>query len=202
MMYFQYKLTNNINCLRISWWPLFFFLLLTASLSAQFDPSKVSSGGSRSTSPTSQQEEEIRSDAIRVKYLLPNDLEGITPFNDTSIGLHFQQYDPARDRLLEYGTLGNLGSAHQPLFFQPRHYQGFDDGFHQFDLYQVYADQLRYYEIDRAFSDLFFTQGPTQNDVYFKGRFSRNFANGINYSLEYNRMKNLGVYNNQQAKTM
>jgi hypothetical protein len=51
-----------------------------------------------------------------------------TPFGDTILHRHFQQYDPARQRELDWRTLGNLGSASEPIVYQPRFRRGFDTG--------------------------------------------------------------------------
>ncbi|MEZ4991003.1 MAG: putative porin [Saprospiraceae bacterium] len=124
-------------------------------------------------------------------------------FADTSLHRYFQQYDPARQRELDWRTLGNLGSAAEPFVYQPRARQGFDVGFHQFDLYLTRADQLPFYRLERAFTQVEYTQGSEQADGYMKARFSRNFANGLNFSLYYDKIAQIGrfdQYPNQNSR--
>lgn len=126
-----------------------------------------------------------------------------TPFADTMLHRHFQQYDPARERELDWKTLGNLGSAAEPFVYQPRYRQGLDVGLHQYDLYIAEAEELPFYRLERAFTKLEYTQGSEQADGYLKTRFSRNFANGLNFSLYYDRITQLGrfdQYPNQNSR--
>lgn len=122
----------------------------------------------------------------------------VFPFSDSLLE-SFQQYDPIRLRELDYASLGNLGSAARPLFFQPTWRRGFDVGLHQFDIYQLSTADVRYYKITQAFTQAGYTQGSTQDDGFFNIRFSRNFADGLNLSLESHRINNAGAYDFQQA---
>lgn len=115
-----------------------------------------------------------------------------TEFGDTILHRHFQQYDPARQRELDWRTLGNLGSAAEPFVYQPRARQGFDVGMHQYDLYLKRAEDLPFYRLERAFTKLEYTQGSEQADGYMKARFSRNFANGLNFSIYYDKISQIG----------
>ncbi|MCB0576134.1 MAG: hypothetical protein KDC61_16385, partial [Saprospiraceae bacterium] len=40
------------------------------------------------------------------------------PADDTLPNRHFRMYDPARRQQIDWGTLGNLGSAARPLLFE------------------------------------------------------------------------------------
>lgn len=60
---------------------------------------------------------------------------------------------------------------------------------------------IRYYKITQAYTQAGFTQGTTQNDAQFNVRFSRNFADGLNFSIEHRRINNLGAYDTQKAAT-
>jgi len=123
----------------------------------------------------------------------------ILPFKDSLLD-EFQQYDPIRQRKLNYAHLGNLGSAFRQLIYQAPFRRGFDVGLHQFDIYKLDASQLRYYKITQAYTHAFFSQGPSQNHSYFKIRFSRNFANGINLSLDHKKINNAGSYDFQKTR--
>ncbi|MEM1323281.1 MAG: putative porin [Bacteroidota bacterium] len=146
-----------------------------------------------------QQQREEEPDTINFNYLYPDNPGLELPFRDTALDSRFWQYDPIRQQPFDYAHLGNLGSPHQPLAWQPRFQRGFDVGFHQFDLYKLRHDQMPYYSLRKAFTDAYFSQGQTQSDAYFKAKFSRNFSSGINYSVDYKRINNTGAYNSQRA---
>lgn len=148
-----------------------------------------------------QQEEQP--DTFGVFIFYADNPNSEVPFADTMLHRHFQQYDPARQRELDWKTLGNLGSATEPFVYQPRFHQGMDVGLHQFDLYMTRAEQLPYYRLERAFTKLDYVQGSEQADGYLKARFSRNFANGLNFSLYYDKITQLGrfdQYPNQNSR--
>ena len=142
---------------------------------------------------------EVTLDTSDIFYFFADNPNLIFPFEDSLLG-HFQQYDPARQQMYDYGHLGNLGSAARPLFYQPSFRQGFDVGLHQFDMYQIKTSDVRFYKIEQAYTQAGHSQGQTQSDAFTNVRFSRNFANGINFSLEYRKIDNAGAYDNQKAK--
>lgn len=114
------------------------------------------------------------------------------PYSDSLLGNYFQQYDPTRHRDLDWMQLGILGSAHQPLAYQPQRRQGFDVGLHQYELYYTQAKDLHFYRLQKAYTNLSYTQGAEQADGYATAQFSRNFAKGLNYTLDYKRINQLG----------
>jgi hypothetical protein len=138
-------------------------------------------------------------DTSEIHYFFADNPNLIFPFSDSLLET-FQQYDPARQQPLDYAHLGNLGSAARPLFFQPVWRRGFDIGLHQFDLYQMTTNDVRYYKITQAYTLAGYTQGPAQTDSQFRIRFSRNFSNGLNLSLENRLISNTGAYDFQKAR--
>ena len=137
-------------------------------------------------------------DTSEIHYFYAGNPNEIYPFSDSLLeSIH--QYDPIRQQAYNYSHLGNLGSAHRPLFFQPALRRGFDVGLHQFDLYRMSADDVRYYRVTQAFTQAIYTQGPTQSDGQLGIRFSRNFAKGLNLTLEHRRINNGGAYDFQRA---
>ncbi len=114
-------------------------------------------------------------------------------FSDTLLGRYTVQYDPIRKRRLDYSHLGHLGSAHQAIVFSPQIRKGFDLGFHQFDLYQTKVEDLPFYRITRPFTNLAYSQVSEQSNGYIEAQFSRNFADGINLSIDYKRINQLGT---------
>ncbi|MBK7872732.1 MAG: hypothetical protein IPJ74_19660 [Saprospiraceae bacterium] len=94
-------------------------------------------------------------DTVGVFYFLADNPNQETPFSDSTLA-NFQQYDPVRQRSLDYMHLGNLGSAHQPIVFETTWRRGFDVGLHQFDLYMTPATQRRFYRLQKLYECLFY----------------------------------------------
>ncbi|MEZ4960460.1 MAG: putative porin [Saprospiraceae bacterium] len=153
----------------------------------------ITNGGGGSSKPGM-----VVHDTSDIYYFHADNPNLVFPFSDSLLGT-IHQYDPIRQRDMDYASLGNLGSAHRPLFYQPVFRRGFDVGLHQFDLYQLPTADVRFYKIEQAYTQAGFSQGPTQNDLQFNVRFSRNFAKGVNLSLEHRRINNTGSYDFQKA---
>ncbi len=139
-------------------------------------------------------------DSSMVYYFYPLSPEELTPDDDTTL-LNVHQYDPLRRRRVDYINLGNPGTAHQPILFQPPYRKGFDVGFHQFDLYKI---RMRFHKLQKAYTNIYYAQGGRQDDALLNVRFGRNFGKNIHFSIEYNRLIQAGVssdkYRNLQAK--
>ena len=120
-------------------------------------------------------------------------------FADTLLGDYFTQYDPIRKASPDLGHLGNLGSPHQQLVFHPQFRRGVHLGFDQYEAYRIYAKDLTFYRTEQAYTLARFSQGPTQDDLQFGVEFSREFANQVTFSINYQRINNLGSYNRQKA---
>jgi putative beta-barrel porin len=174
--------------LKLSW---LFFLLNLSTAFAQFPGSGT--GGSA----TPAQQEPVEPDTFNVRFFYQTNLNLLTPFTDTLLNNRLEHYDPARQRDVDYIQLGNLGTAINHQLYETRNHLGLDVGLHQYDLYQIRYQDIPFYKIKKPFSDLYFAQGPTQQDTYFKGRFTRNFGKGINFSVDYKRMNNVGQFKSQ-----
>lgn len=122
------------------------------------------------------------------------------PADDTLADAAFRMYDPARRQTIDWGTLGNVGASARPLFFQTTARLGFSPGLHSFDLYQLRPGDLQFYRNTRSFTDLFFSQGRIQDDNMLLARFSRTFAGGLNFSLDYRNFNHLGQFRYQAVK--
>lgn len=173
---------------------LIFFGIADHPVSAQFPTSQNPS----TPNVGNGSKEEILDNTLNVQYFYADNPGIIYPFEDTLMH-NSQQYDPIRLQDFDHAHLGFLGSAHQQLIYRPAFQMGLDIGFHQYDLYYARPNTIQYYKLDKAFSNLFFTQGSTQLENYFRGQFGRNFANNLSFSLEYNRMNNVGRYRSQKS---
>lgn len=162
----------------------------------------------RTTQPSgaetsSRNQEEVEPDTFDIFYFYAENPNQDIPFSDSTLGDYFQQYDPARHRSLDYKHLGNLGSAHEPIVFEAAGRRGFEVGLNQFSLYMTPGSRLAYYRIERPFTQVSYTMGSQQADGYTTARFSRNFANGLNYTLDFSRISQLGQtsqYPNQNTR--
>jgi hypothetical protein len=168
-----------------------------AVLMAQGRPDGVGGGSNASSFPTDSldmpEEEEI--DTANIAFFFPNNLGVLLPENDSLLENNLQQYDPARRGRLDYFNLGNVGSAAYPSVYQPIFRSGLDIGLHQFDIYQIKNKDIRFYQQTKAFTDLFYS-GNEQSNGLLEARYGRNFANGLNLSVDYKRIFNLGIADN------
>ena len=180
---------------------LAFLFLGMASAQAQQPPI-----GSRSAQPSgagTQDQGELELDTFKIFYFYADNPNQEIPFSDSTLGNYAQQYDPVRQRDLDYRHLGNLGSAHEPIVFEAANRRGFDVGLHQYDLYLTPGSKLPFYRIERPHTNVSYTLGSQQADSYIKAQFSRNFADGLNFTLDYKRISQLGQtsqYPNQNTR--
>ncbi len=188
------QLKNNILYLII-----FNFCCLSL-LKAQGPPPGVGSGTASTSSASVDNpllEEEI--DTTKIFYFFSDRPNQLLPFRDTLLDGYFQQYDPTRKRDFDFGHLGNLGSAARPLVWQPIERDGFDVGFHQFDVYKKNVTDLPFYNLDKAFSEAYYSQGNSKSLSNFAAKLARNFANNINISMDFFRINQAGQYQNQRT---
>lgn len=144
-------------------------------------------------------------DTFGVFYFYADNPRQETPYADSLLGNDLQQYDPARRRGgFDYQHLGILGSAARPMYYEPTQRRGFDVGLRQFDIYQTTANTLPYYRLEKAYTNFSYALGSEQADGYITTAFSRNFANGVNFTVDYKRLSQLGrvdQYPNQNTRT-
>ena len=119
---------------------------------------------------------------------------------DTLPDQEFRMYNPARRPLIDYGTIGNLGSSARPMLFDIAPKRGFDLGVDAFELYTVSPKDLRFYRNSRSFSEAYFSQGKNNLESMLNARFARTFCGGLNFSLDYRSINNLGKFNYQRAR--
>lgn len=118
-----------------------------------------------------------------------------TPFSDSMLHNNIHQYDPARQRDIDYLTTGNTGGAARYFAYEPVFRRELDIGFHQYDIYRTSATALPFYRLQKAFTGLTYHQRGEQADSYLAAQFARNFADGVHLSLDYKRLRQLGRIN-------
>lgn len=170
----------------------------SVTLSAQV-PTSIGRGrgGSGSFDPTNDrrggvtEQRQIGPDTFGLYYFTVDNPNEETQFADTLLN-EFQQYDPTRTRDIDYAHQGILGSAAYPLAYTGRDRRGFDLGWHAYDLYRVTGENLRFYRLQRPSTKIDYVIGSEQEDGYIRSRFTRNFADGLNFVLNFNRFAQLG----------
>jgi len=168
--------------------------VLVLSLLAQAQREGPPRSGRDTPNPTASDQQVVEPDTFGVFYFFADEPWRETPFSDSLLE-NFQQYDPTLQQKIDFAHLGIMGSAHRDIFYRPMLRKGFDIGIHHFDLYKTSAKKLPFYRLERAYTQLAYTKGAVQSDEYIKAIFSRNFANGLNFSLKYDRISQLGVQN-------
>lgn len=188
--------------------PLAILLIAKGELLSQrpnFNNSGSGGGSSMGRSDgTGGNQRDIEPDTFPMFFHFPGDKNKIYPFVDSSLTNDFHQHDPARKPTFEYFNLGFPGSPAYPLYFKPIQRKGFDVGLHAFDLYLLTADRVPAFSLKRAFTQTSFYQTGEQNDGFFGIQFSRNFAQGINFSIDYSRLNQIGNashFSNQKSRT-
>ncbi len=196
---------------------LFFFLVISLFFSTNFLAQRggqtnsqqfpQGQGSGREKATALQAFRKIPKDSLLIFYYYIENPNEELPFQDTLLDNYFHQFDPARSRVLDHGTLGYFGSPTFPLFYQPSFRQGFEVGLHQYDLYKINVDDLQFYNLKRPYSDFYFSQGGSQDDIQLKGKFSRDFNKNVNVSIDYHRISQYGssapvryFYENQRAR--
>ena len=172
--------------------PILFCFLALPTLQAQFPGGNRGGGSSGGEREEGLDQLDVLLDTFDIFYFYADNPKLEIPYADTTLGGYYRQYDPVRKRQLDYRNLGILGSAHEPMVFESAERRGFAMGLNQFDLYMTPIEEMRYYRIEKPFSTFGYTLGSEQADSYTRAQFSRNFANGINFALDYDRITQFG----------
>lgn len=180
------------------------FLTCTTQAWAQIPSSNRNFGSGRNNNSqidTAQRESVL--DTFKIFYYYPQQFYRETAFKDSLLGDYTHQLDPARMRAYDYQNLGILGSAAQPIVYEEQFMQGFDVGLHQFDIYKRTIDSLRFYRVEKPFTNAEYDRGGDQADARTKIQFARNFSKGTNLSLDYHRITQTAdriQFNNQRVR--
>jgi hypothetical protein len=139
-------------------------------------------------------------DTLPLFYFQLPDVTRSHPADDTMPNAAFRMYDPARAPLIDWGTLGNVGSSARPLLFEPMSRVGFATGIRPFELYRQRIEDLRFYKHARTYSEAAFERGSTQRESNSNVLLSRTFEGGTTAAIDYRTINNLGQYRQQRTK--
>jgi len=152
--------------------------------------------GQRPTGGSTQVPDEP--DTLQASYFLLSDPSISRNYDDTVL-VGFHRYERIRDDE-NYFSLGFPGSPVRRVLFDPVTDPALFMGFNQFDPYRYSENTFKYFHLKKAFTYASYCQGRSQDDGIFKTLFSRNFKDGINFTLDYSRTNNQGFYNHQTVR--
>lgn len=130
-----------------------------------------------------------------------------------SITIFYRYFDSTRNRTIDssindfytrfplpyqYQSLGNYGTAAQPLLFTPFMRPGFDAGFHAYDIYQFTVQQTKFYQTTRPYTELAYLLG-SKAEQLINVLHTQNRKDNFNFSLEYRFSNAPGNVKNQNA---
>jgi len=183
--------------------------LITHPIFAQFPGNNSSGGtgpfggnrgGARGSSGAEFTKDASRDTLSKDVYIYyADDAEKKEQFQDSTL-LNFHLYDPTRQAEYEYVHLGNLGSAHRPLVYQPRFHKGFDVGYHNYELYLTKPKDIPYYKLEKVYSDIYFSQ-TSQDRTALNANVGKPIGQRANLGVYYRNIRNQGTYTSQEART-
>ena len=176
-------------------------LVFSVLASGQGIPPAVGSIGDRTNQNSPITEFQApKEDTVTVRHFTLADLSKETLFKDTLLD-DFEKYSILRSFKQGSLNLGNYGSSHLNIIYNPKDDILTDPGFHQYDNYKVNFNNFKYYKTGEAFNDLAFTPVAGKENFQVQARFSNNFADDINLSLQLDRISQEGFYNDQATKS-
>jgi putative beta-barrel porin len=130
---------------------------------------------------------------------------------DDSITISFRYLDSSRSQRFDtvltdfnrffpvpwqYKTLGNLGNAAESMVFSPNMKPGWDPGFHAFDIYNLRANDVRFYNTTNAYSELGYLLGSRLEQMIHLLH-TQNLRPNWNLSFQYRLINSPGFFQNQ-----
>jgi len=114
---------------------------------------------------------------------------------DTSLQ-NFQIYDPALRADFNYRTVGNVGLAAYPVFFQPHNTFGFEQGYNGYNLYRLSHHNMRHYKTHSPFTEFNLMIGRKREQLTHVYH-AQTIKNRFDFSFEYNRTAGKGFFKRQ-----
>lgn len=189
----------SINQSHIAFHVFYISLFLLLNITAEAQISRPNQN-SRTNLPTNESETPaLPKEPPFVRQFTLNDLTTKTAFTDTTLN-GFEIFAPHQHFHSAALNLGNLGSSAYPVRYSERNNIFTQIGFNQYNIYRLELEDYKFYELNRPFNDLYFSPQGGQANFVVKAKFSRNFADGVNVSLDYERIKMEGLYLSQAVK--
>ncbi len=185
--------------MRITYFLILFLIINSAAQAQRGNPSGntrptgTQQGGDQKDRLQILAEIEAEKDTFGIFYFHEDNPTKIYAVEDTS--LHdFHRFDPATQPLFAHANLGIIGSAARPIFYESRFRQGFDVGYHQYDLYYLQPEKLRFHILEKPVTRIRAMQAGRQEDRAFEIEFGRNFAKGWRLNLESKSIQQLSSW--------
>lgn len=128
-------------------------------------------------------------------------------WNDYSV-IKYTKYDTTLNRTRLYeptyevyhfnSSLGNMGTAHQPMIYKVNPKSGFDAGFHAFDLYFFNEDNIRHFKTKRPFTEISYSIG-SKSEQNLELLHTQQIVKGFQAGLHFRHYYSEGFYNRQDA---
>lgn len=134
------------------------------------------------------------------------------PLED-SITIYYHYFDSTRIRLIDssitdfnkrfpvpyyYTDLGNFGTPAHSLFFNPYMKPGWDEGFHQFDIYRFKLDDTRFFSTTRPYTELNYLIG-SKAEQMANILYTQNRKSNFNFVFEYRFITSPGFLKSQNT---
>ncbi|MEP6796038.1 MAG: putative porin, partial [Saprospiraceae bacterium] len=132
---------------------------------------------------------------VVMTYVLIGDPDVSYSFKDT-FSWGDTKHFPLR---FDQAHLGNYGSPVRSLAPSQFSTIGFSTGWDQYDPYYLQVDSFKYYSQDIPVTKVKYSQAG-QEDTYVSLSFGRSFAKGLNLSLSYDRINQIGEFAHQRQK--
>jgi len=118
-------------------------------------------------------------------------------YEDTGVA-QTRFFDPSVQQYIVNASLGNLGTANQPMIFRPYKYAGFDAGYHSFDAYLFDRWNTKYYLTARPLSSATYCLG-MGGEQYLKVMHTQRIIKGLQLGFDYSHINSKGFYANQHS---
>jgi hypothetical protein len=142
----------------------------------------------------------VDTDSFKVNWVSPWLPLDTFVLSDSDGKHYFHQYDPARRRDFDLIHLGMPGTACRPILWEPAFRKGNQAGVELFDNYRMHKRAPRRYLPETAFSNLTFLRGSDQDDYYFEANAGIRLQKDILFSLDYERLPQIGEYRGQRLR--
>ncbi len=179
---------------------LFFFGFLSSLNAQDFPGSRDQSQAPLDTLNTGLSLEEATGpDTTILNYYYLSDLTELHTFRDTSL-TYFEDYHPFKNFEKFYLTLGSPNSSHMNAIWDGGNSVFTNLRFDQYQAFSLRPNKFRFFELNRPYNDLSFIPLGDQNEFQVSAKFSRDFDESINVSIDYLRITNDGEYVLQEGK--
>jgi hypothetical protein len=132
-----------------------------------------------------------------------NPLSDFTGFHNLSTFranlTNFQDYDPARKNGMDYATLGNLGTASNPLIYPGIPQTTYNYGKNAYSLFALSPENTRFFIADKPFTNLYYVMGKGK-EQYFNVTHSQQIRRQLTLGARLNWFKSPGTYLRQTSK--